>query len=821
MQAFAEKLDRFKQQESVPGDEQSFQAAYSLVKNFQQHTQTAIQDIQRQDTLRRAKQGWNSSRGSSQSADELSKLQREEDAWELLLNLIALDSPSAQNSAKGWQAGTFNHLHRYSTDREIWDQFLRADHFASQCLAVMKWLEKKARSHSQTWDSMISDLEKRAERGEGLWAHGWLYTKEAIKGQKRLKSWPQPLEPEDHGVTLSLVTSEQKEPLITQLDPDAVTRQKQSLQKQDKYFEQATWLTCWKMLRQGEGWNNIRRWSRERLESWRAVSLCGSSVDMESYAGRTPLDDSCTRMMNCRSQDAWRAACSAIARDPHTDDYQKAVYALLCGEMEPAYNVCQSWDDYVYVFYNHLILSRYRNYCTQFQRKLTQSPLADVPFKPEPPTYASVRSFLENLQSNQRVQAEAHDPYYVIFAAMLSRDYDAFLLPFAKAAAKVCRKAGFDPGKADENVESSAWNAVQDPDALRIVAHLYIIAQRLEYAKTDAHSANSAGLCLMAYIENLREAQLLDHVPMYASLLPTDLCHSALARFLIGVVDTRERERQTKMLEKYRIDARAVLERQWRWANDEADRVRPPSGQKIRLRRSIRDLHRVPKILPVRKKFAGNRVSPQDEDLVRSLEWHKYLGADWKTICRRGSLLYRRFLVDGSLNAARELSTRMSISQISEQLLGFDMRDGPPPLENGSVIRPASPVKGSGSSRSRLDPSLTSESMAEMFAQGQLMLDLEQLILCFDALEEFQLTWEKLERYGYSLFFSPFVPKLTSCRARNSTNEENTTQINELRHALQFSLDRVTAYITGLFETTGPGVLTDAEDGKLKANYPV
>lgn len=71
------------------------------------------------------------------------------------------------------------------------------------------------------------------------------------------------------------------------------------------------------------------------------------------------------------------------------------------------------------------------------------------------------------------------------------------------------------------------------------------------------------------------------------------------------------------------------------------------------------------------------------------------------------------------------------------------------------------------------------------------------------------------------IIFSPFVPKLTSCRARNSTNEENTTQINELRHALQFSLDRVTAYITGLFETTGPGVLTDAEDGKLKANYPV
>jgi nuclear pore complex protein Nup107 len=652
MEAFAEKLDRFKQQEHRPGDMGSFQAAYSLVKGYQRFGQDAMQEISRQSTLRRAKMGWNPGRepgADSQSAakteEELKRLQLEVDTWEILLNLIAIDDPSSRAHARQSQESAFQNLHRYSSDREIWEQFLDADQYAMECVIVMKWLEQTARSSSQEIDSLISELEAQAERGQGLWAHGWLYTKETIKGQKRLRSWPQPLEPDDPGITLSLLSSEKQEPLITQLDPDAVTRQKQGLQKQDQFYERATWLTCWKMLRQGESWTKIRGWSQERLESWRAVSLCGSSVDERSSVGKTPVDDGMTRMMNCRSQETWRTACSALARDPNTEDFERAVYALLCGETEPAYKVCQSWDDYLYVFYNHTLLSRYRQFCTQFSRKLSHSPIANTPFVPEPPCYSAVHGFLQSVKSNERVGVEARNPYRTIQAAILSKNYDSFFLSIANAASQINKTSGKShliPDVGPSPAEDSALIAAGDQDALRIIAHLYIITRTVGYTRSDSHFSETAGVNLIAYIEMLHQAGLLDTIPLYASLLPTLLSQNALAQVLIDVTDPGERKRQAKLMEKHGIDLKAVLQRQWLWVHADAMKKMTPDST-VRLSRTVRDVRKNPRILPVRKRFVGASVSPEDERLIRCLEWHRYLDGEWELICELGTFLYKKF----------------------------------------------------------------------------------------------------------------------------------------------------------------------------------
>lgn len=257
IEAFAEKLDRFKQKGNKADDFGRFQAAYQLVKSYQTFTQDAIQDISKQSTLKRAKMGWSANRNETMPHDpkteeELQRLQLEANTWQLLLNLISIDNPAGNAANKEAQDTAFQKLHRYSSDREVWEQFINADYYARECVIVMKWLEHTVKIQPQDIDSLIADLERQAERGQGLWAHGWLYTKESIKGQKRLRAWPQPLEPEDPGIQISLLTSDKSGRLITQLDPDAITRQKHLLQKQDQFHERATWMTCWKMLRQGD-----------------------------------------------------------------------------------------------------------------------------------------------------------------------------------------------------------------------------------------------------------------------------------------------------------------------------------------------------------------------------------------------------------------------------------------------------------------------------------------------------------------------------------------------------------------------------------------
>lgn len=653
IEAFAEKLDRFKRKEQRPDDMSSFHAAYQLVQSYQLLAQDHIQEISKQNTLRRAKTGWNASRSSATEShdgrktdEELKRLQLEADTWRLLLNLLSIDDPATRAHAKKVQETAFQNLHRYSSDREIWEQFLDADHYALECVIAMKWLENTARSSSQDIDSLISELEAQAERGQGLWAHGWLYTKETIKGQKRLRSWPQPLEPDDPGITLSLFSTDKREPLITQLDPDAITRQKLGLQKQDQFYERATWLTCWKMLRQGESWTTIREWSQERLESWRAVSLCGSSVDVRTAVGRTPADDGTTRMMNYRSLESWRSACSALARDPNTEEFERAVYALLCGETEPAYKVCQSWDDYLYVFYNHTVLSRYQEFCKQFQRKLNHSPTGTVTFVPEPVGYHDLRNFLENVKSNERIAIEARNPYRTIQAAILSKHYDSFFLSVANAVSRIGNSSGKSdliPDLSPTHVEDAALIAAQDGDSLRIIAHLYIIARALGYARSDTHFSETASVNIIGYIDNLRKAELLDLVPLYASLLPEQSAHVVLGRILIDVVDPKERKMHAKLMEKHNINMESVLQTQWHWVLQNAVE-KEDRNSVINLFKAVRAGKDGPgKLNPVRKDFIGTYVSPEDERTIRSLEWHRYLGGQWEKICDLGTLLYKRF----------------------------------------------------------------------------------------------------------------------------------------------------------------------------------
>jgi nuclear pore complex protein Nup107 len=647
MQAFAEKLDRFKQQGRTP--DSSYQAAYSLIKSYQQHASDTIKDASRQNTLQKARLGWNTNRVAEQpdakNQEDLRRLQLEVDTWDLFLNLIAADDPKAVESVKYAQESAFQSLHRYSTDKEIWDQFLSADNYAAECAMVMKWLEVKAKSSSQHLDTMIADLEAQADRGSGLWAHGWLYTKESIKGQKRLRAWPQPLEPGDPGLLASLLDSDNREPLITQLDPDAVIRQKHGLQKQDQFYEQATWLTCWKMIRQGETWAKIQEWSQERLESWRAVSLCGSKVENQSSGAKKQADDSMTRMMNCRSQDTWRAACSALARNPNTGDYEKAVYALLSGETGPAYRVCQSWDDHLYVFYNNILLSRYREFCSQFTRKLSHSPLASVPFVPEPMDYNAIQRFLESLKAHEVIGMEARNPYVTIQSAILGRNFDSFFLSMARAASESNKASPYSsliPDLGATGVDSSALIAVRDKDALRIITHLYIITQSLSYTRSDSHFSETTAFNVIAYAENLRQAGLTDLTPLYVSFMPTRLVPDVIVQVLVDVVEPRDKSRLAKLLEKHGIDIVAVQEALSEYVISTA-----PKAEK----RTITMDHKVKRdqakgvvvLLPVSRRFTGNEISAKTEELIRCLEWLVHLQAEWKVLCYSLEFLYKRF----------------------------------------------------------------------------------------------------------------------------------------------------------------------------------
>lgn len=649
IETFANNLESFKAKSPRPHDTQSFLEACDLMKKYRETAVHSMKELSKNNNAKKSKHTSpatnrdNGAQSSSSKLDEqIRRWQLEAETWDLFYQILCVNDPESRIRAKRAAKTSLQILHRYSTDREVWEKFLEVDHFALECVVVLKWLERTSKDFTEDIDALISELEIKAERGQGLWAHGWLYTKEAIKGAKRLRSWPQPLDPNDPGITISLLNSEQKESLITQLDPDAVTRQRHGLQKQDRFYEQATWLTCWKMLRQGESWSKIRNWSEEHLENWRAISLCGA---VGSSDGST--DDGNSRMMSYKSQESWRAACSALANNPSSNPFERAVYALLCGETEPAYAVCRGWSDHLYVYLNHVILSRYREFCKQLSRKMSYSPSNDMALVLEPPAYANLNGFLNSMHNNERIKEEARNPYRTIQSAIVCQNYDSFFYNQANAVSKISSRSNIQSlvpkSSTIPQVDNASLIAATDKESVRIVAHFFLTLVCIGGLRADSHYINITSNNVVAYIDQLKISGRTEFIPLYASLLPQSVAQMVLGRVLIDVVDPIEREQRVKAIKRHNIDLTAVLDNQWQWALSEAN-AKEDTTSPIKLRKSIVKQPDGPgRIGPVQKTLIGRNIPLHDERLIRSVEWRRYESNPWPNICSQGAFLYKRF----------------------------------------------------------------------------------------------------------------------------------------------------------------------------------
>lgn len=588
---------------------------------------------------------------SSDEQSRIESLKLEADTWRLLLNFISIDDPASRASFKQGQQTAFQNLHRYSSDREIWEQFLGADQYALECVIAMRWLEETAKGNTPELDAIIDQSLERAERGQGLWSHGWLFTKEQIKGHKRLRAWPQPLEPNDPGVTRALLSRKDQRPLVTQLDPDARLRQRQGLEDQDAEFEKSAWATCWKMLRLGENWSTIREWAEGHLENWRAISLCGSSVDSNTKTTsdvRTPIDDGMTRLMNSNSLQSWRTACAALTRDPNTSEYERAVYALLCGESDAAAAACKTPDDFLYVYFNRVVLSRYQAFCKQFQRKLSHSPATPAMFHPEPAGYADLQKYMGYLRGHALVGEQARDPFRRLQATILSKDYDSYFPVLAQAASKVYAAPPDQISVVpklphSQQLDVSIIWAAEDEDALRLASHVFLIASSLGYTSSDSQFFEVASVLVAGYILALRVRGLFDLVPLYASLLPESMCYEVVPKILVDIQGARDRKSHLRSMQKHGINIEAVLHSHWVWLSNQVSFVEH-STNALGYSRVVRrpDGGRV--LVPPKKDLVGTSLEWLDDQLISSLEWLRSAGGQWSKICNLGAWLYRKFL---------------------------------------------------------------------------------------------------------------------------------------------------------------------------------
>jgi nuclear pore complex protein Nup107 len=595
-------------------------------------------------------------RGTKTTVEDLRRWEEEEQTWDLLGLMLEVEYPIPQsdsqrpNSFRGHtRPSRSKEVTRYSSEKAVWDSFLAHDDLAWERHTVVEWLKKCADESGQDIELVVKELESGADRGSGLWAHSWLYTKEAIKGQKRLRSWPQALESDAPGIDTSLVNSDRTKALVTQLDPDAITRQGRSLEKQDHYFEQATWLACWEMVRRGKDWDYIREWCQERVEGWRATLMRGDPRNSQSKEDH-PGPDVTT---GWRSRALWRKTCALAAKTGGIDPYENAVYGVLGGYLPSVLKVSRSWDDYLFAHYNLYLLSQFDRYVkSHFSDRLSTALLQkhgcyDFSVSEGHRTHSG-NQIVQKMKTLEATKKEAKRPFKMLQSSLIAKTFDDFVF---KQGVKLCQAANTPerskilPAMSATLLEGSitAPIGMKDYDLLRVVTHMLLIFQDLGLDIGEGNRRFATESIVVAYVDYLSKAGKQQLLPLYASFLSHDRSTTCLGRQLPFIKDHRERQTVMRLMKQCGIDVPGVLNMQLQMIiRDSPEKGDSKTFPALAILEP--NNHDKSRVRPIQSAFVGDSISDDEQDLINGFEWYMLLEGHWQQTMTTGGVLYKHLL---------------------------------------------------------------------------------------------------------------------------------------------------------------------------------
>lgn len=750
-------------------------------------TKRKLRKSSEQSTPGRTSSGDDKEQNSTTTINDLNFWEQEEQTWDLLYLMLQVEYPlpepaRSQKPPKGHTPLLSRPhkdipIHRYSSEKDVWNKFLGSDDQAWERHVVLEWLKKCADQNGQDIALVVQELDMDADRGSGLWAHSWLYSKEAIKGQKRLRSWPKALEPDSPGLDASLMNSEKTEALITQLDPDAITRQGRCLEKQDQYFERATWLACWEMLRRGKDWEDVREWCGERVEHWRAIAMHGDPRSI------LPKPSSAA---GWQSRALWRKACALAAKDGGIDEYENAVYGALSGYLPSVQQVSRSWDDYLFAHYNSYLLHSFDRFVqTNFPNRVP-AVLTDQQSSFNFSTFGGQRlqsgnQIIEKMKHLDATKQEAQSPVKMLQGSIIARAFDEFVFKHGIRLAKSANADGnskilkaMDSKILEESI--TAPISMTDHDLLRLVTHVILIYQDLGYDFGKGDRLHAMENIIVAYVDYLSKAGKQQLLPLYAARLSPERSIACLGRQLPSILDRGERQTFMSLMAQEGVDVPAVLSTQLIMiiADTPVPENNPKAFPKPKILEDADKDVSIPR--QIRKNFIGDSMTDDQEDLVHGFEWYLLLEGHWRETMLVGAVVYKHLLrkyhsgalacvaeTDGivgsrGLAAARLLSQTVSFSEMSfsktKRILGRatdisksdDLGDGDGEVAATTTRRTRS--RHASSQRRRRSSSLRRANNAReiMLDQATTYRDLEGLIMALDALEAWKAVADKCRR---------------------------------------------------------------------------
>ncbi|KAI1076732.1 nuclear pore protein 84/107 [Whalleya microplaca] len=603
----------------------------------------------------------------------------EAQTWDMLRRLLPLRYPHRTTIKQ-----THHDISRFKSCSELWDAFLEADSTAQERKAIIECLQTSADGSRTDIDELVREYQKRAERGDII-AYGWLHTRSAIKMQKNVNGWSGALDPNTSDAGQMLVDANGSNPLVTQLDPDVATRQGRKLQPQDEYFERAIWLGCYELLRRGRSIAEIRDWCIERTEVWRAVSMSAMPLSKDEGEDRFDCDPLSALL--------WRRTCFALARQGGTDDFERAVYGILSGDIPSVEKICDDWDDFVYAHYNALLRAQFDAYLMK-----RSSPDATTAITQMFPAFNAVQfhgdaatageRFVSSLEANAKTSTEAKTPMKTLQAAIISDNLNQYTYELGLVLGKSANSHRLsalipDFGFANANVDHTKFVELNNHQGLRLLVHVYMVMSSLDELQVGGHAdlsdrrkAQENVIC--AYVSTLRLKGLTDLMPLYCRRLQGDRAFFVLSRNVTNLNTQDAREMHLRIMQKLGMDIQQFVQFQPRSLLQQYPDIDERSPAFGRLSVFTNDPPTLKYGRPLKPDFFGELPEypdPVDELLIQSLEWFLLIDGLWNELFQVGTAIYKRFLKHFKLHAARQLSERVRCSEIFRKKAGVSIPD--------------------------------------------------------------------------------------------------------------------------------------------------
>lgn len=623
---FAETLDKFN--EDLRGED-AWTAAHSLCLAYKDNGEDMVKQLRKkwhlaQMTAARDHRGTHKTTEEDEGFSELKRWEAERDTWDLFRIMLEVRYGSLTEQA-------VKQGHAYETTDEALDRFLVSDTRAKEQFAVLKWLEESAADA----DKDTPDGERF--KGSAVKTNGWIGTREAIKGAKRMRF--------TDNETLE-VRSANGEPLVSELDPDAPSRQERALEKADAVSEREVWLACWNMLRRGTPWHEIAKWCADKQQSWRAVSL-GVATDSEGpMRGGGPTNGV-----------LWRHMCLLAARSAAVDESEAAVYGLLGGDLDTVSRLCRTWADHVYAHFNHVFIQRYNSFLLKHETYrlpttfIKNNGLAPIPQDQDKDT---LRKLFQRLTSGLHTGSEALMPINQLQTALLQDTTIDLSLQVGVAANDATN--GHAP-----QVSSAAAALASHADALRILTHALIMLNRISPSASTPQAVDATDSIIAAYIQLIREAGKRDLAPIYASMMTPARGVTSLAQVISDIQDGKESMEFVKLMEIYSIDAIGVLKGQCQYLLGKvADTPPPPPFSMLEDTRDELNPGR-----RVKLDTLDVDITEAEEALIRSLEAFYSIQGHWVTTFEALAHVCRKLLLHGRVATACLLVERIQYDQMS------------------------------------------------------------------------------------------------------------------------------------------------------------